>query len=73
MEPNRAVYGENREILDVIFGPFIICDCSGQDFGSLDREQLERFSKKFKNPERLITVNGTLLSIPYAPPKEQER
>ena len=73
MDPNRAVYGENHEIMDVIFGPFFICDCSGQNFGSLDREQLERFRKQFRNPERLISVNGKILSVPYNPQQEQSR
>ena len=73
MDPNRAVYGENHEIMDVIFGPFFICDCSGQNFGSLDREQLERFKKQFRNPEKLISVNGKILSVPYNPQQEKSR
>lgn len=71
--PNRAVYGENKEILDVIFGTFFICDCSGQNFGSLDREQLERFEKQFRLPEKLISVNGKILSVPYNPQPEKSR
>lgn len=71
--PNRAVYGENKEILDVIFGTFFICDCSGQNFGSLDREQLERFAKQFRLPEKLISVNGKILSVPYNPKPEKSR
>lgn len=35
MAPNRAVYGENKKIMDIIFGPFFICDCSGESFGTL--------------------------------------
>lgn len=71
MSANRAVFGEDREIMDVIFGPFIICDCSGRDFGSLNSEQLERFTKQFHNPERLISINGKILSVPYNPQPEQ--
>ena len=71
--PNRAVYGENKEILDVIFGTFFICDCSGQNFGSLDREQLERFAKQFRLPEKLISVNGKILSVRYNPDQEKSR
>lgn len=71
--PNRAVYGKNKEILDVIFGTFFICDCSGQNFGSLDREQLERFAKQFRLPEKLISVNGKILSVPYNPQPEKSR
>lgn len=73
MEPNRAVYGEDREIMDVIFGPFFICDCSGENFGSLNREQLERFRKQFKNPEKLIQINGKIKSIPFTPSQEHSR
>ena len=73
MGANRAVYGGNHEIIDVIFGPFFICDCSGQNFGSLNREQLERFKKQFQYPEKLINVNGKILSVPYNPQHEKSR
>ena len=60
-------------MLDVIFGTFFICDCSGQNFGSLDREQLERFKKQFRLPEKLISVNGKILSVRYNPDQEKSR
>ena len=28
MRPCRAIYGEDREMMDIIFGPFFICDCT---------------------------------------------
>ena len=63
-----------REMLDVIFGPFFICDCSGEDYGSLNQEQIDRFMKQFQYPEHLIRLNGELKSIPYKPePKQVER
>ena len=63
-----------REMLDVIFGPFFICDCSGEDYGSLNQEQIDRFMKQFRYPEQLIRLNGELMSIPYKPePKHPER
>ena len=63
-----------REMLDVICGPFFICDCSGEDYGSLNQEQIDRFMKQFRYPERLIRLNGELKSIPYKPePKHPER
>ena len=43
MRPCRAIYGEGREMMDIIFGPFFICDCSTPYFGSLNKEQLERY------------------------------
>ena len=53
MRPCRAIYGEGREMMDIIFGPFFICDCSTPYFGSLNKEQLERYKKQFQNPGKL--------------------
>ena len=51
MRPCRAVYGEDGELMDIIFGPFFICDSRGEDFGSLSEEQLKRYEEKFRLPE----------------------
>ena len=73
MRPCRAIYGENREMMDIIFGPFFICDCSTPYFGSLNREQLERYTKQFQNPERFFRVGGEIKAVPYKPEKDHER
>lgn len=52
LEPNRSVYGEDGEILDLIFGPFFICDCSGDDFGSLSDTQIRKYSEIFADTEQ---------------------
>ena len=67
MLPNRAVYGENGEIIDVIFGSFFICDCSGESFGSLSEEQINVYKRKFQNPERFFQVNNKIIAVPYKP------
>lgn len=67
MEYNRAIYDENGEMIEAIFGPFFICDGSGEDFGSLTDEQLKRYEQKFRFPERLMQRNGRLYAIPYKP------
>lgn len=65
--------GSDGEMIDVIFGPFFICDCSGPNYGSLNQEQIDRFMKQFENPERLIRMNGTLMSVPYKPEPDLSR
>lgn len=64
---------DEKEMIDVIFGPFFICDCSGANYGSLNQEQIDRFMKQFENPERLIRMNGTLMSVPYKPEPDLSR
>ena len=77
MHPNRAVYGENKEMLDVIFGPFFICDCSGENFGSLSDEQIETYKNLFRKPERFFVRNNKIVAVPYMPaaakPDREER
>ena len=73
MAPNRAVYGEDKKLMDIIFGPFFICDCSGESFGSLSPEQLEKYSKQFKFPEHFLRNDRDVIAIPYKPEKIQER
>ena len=67
MEPNRAVYGEDGKIMDIIFGPFFVCVCSGQNFGSLSQEQLKRFSEQFSRPERFYKMGSEITAVPYEP------
>ncbi len=69
MRPCRAIYGEDREMMDIIFGPFFICDCSTPYFGSLNKEQLERYKKQFQNPERFFRVGGEIKAVPISPKK----
>ena len=73
MRPCRAIYGEDREMMDIIFGPFFICNCSTPYFGSLNKEQLERYTKQFQNPERFFRVGGEIKAVPYKPEKDHER
>ncbi len=71
--PNRAVYGEDKQMLDIIFGTFFICDCKGENFGSLNKEQQERYRKQFENPEHFFRVGGEIKAVPYKPMQDRER
>ena len=72
---NRAVYaGPDRgEMLDIIAGTFFVCDCSGENFGSLSPEQLRRYAELFKYPERFSRMDNEIRAVPYLPEKAQER
>ena len=54
-------------------GPCFICDCSGENFGSLTDEQLQKYAEQFKYPEHFFRVGGEIKAVPYPPEKNQER
>ena len=62
-----------RQMIDIIAGPCFICDCSGENFGSLTDEQLQKYTEQFKYPEHFFRVGGEIKAVPYPPEKNQER
>lgn len=56
-----------KEMLDIIAGTCFICDCSGENFASLSAEQVNRFTDKYRYPERFIRVNDEIEAIPFKP------
>lgn len=74
MPLNRTVYGQDKEMLDIIAGTAFICGCSGENFSSLSKEQLTNYQEQFKYPERFFRGNNEIQPIPYKPKnKEVER
>ena len=68
MPLNRAIKDtETGELIDIIAGPFFICDCSTENFASLSQEQMDRFLEQFKNPERFYRIDGEIVAVPYEP------
>ena len=74
MRPNRAVWNEDGRIEDIIFGPFFICDCSTENFGSLSDEQLQRYMEQFRYPEHFFRdINdGAIKAVRYDPTKGRD-
>ena len=67
MSPNRAVYDEEKRMVELMCGPFFICDCSKSSFDSLTDEQIERYTKEFYYPQRFFMINGDITAFPYKP------
>mgnify|MGYP002591184724 CR=1 FL=1 len=71
---NRAIRDEDTgDIADIIAGTFFICDCSGENFGSLSPEQLRRYTERFKYPERFFRAGNDIKAVPYIPERSPER
>lgn len=67
MPLNRAMRDDKGNIYEIIAGPFFICDCSGEEFGSLSPDQLNKYTEMFKNPEEFFRMGNEFMAIPYVP------
>lgn len=73
MPLNRAVYDEDRTMIDIIAGPAFICDCRGEDFDSLSDEQIARYKKQFRYPEIFMREGDEIKAFFVKPDRENER
>ena len=71
---NRAMRGDDGEILDIIAGTFLVAGIGESDFCSLDDAMLEKYSEKLKNPEMVMRSGGKLhvLPMPEAPKSREQ-
>lgn len=61
---NRVLFGEGGEVVDIIFGTFIICGLDNENacFASLSDELAEKYCEKFLAPETFArTVTGGIV------------
>lgn len=47
LEPNRSIIDREGDVMDIIFGTFIITGFTEEDFGSLTDEQAAKYSDMF--------------------------
>ena len=67
MTLNRAVYGGEGEMLDIIAGTFFIAGLDEDRFGSLTPELAEKYSNLFKYPEIFVREGDEIKAIPVKP------
>ena len=67
MQPNRAIYDDDHNMVEVVFGPCFICDCKGEAFASLSEDQDEKYTEMFRRPEYIFKSGGEILVVPYTP------
>jgi hypothetical protein len=72
MQLNRAVYNDDGTMVDIIAGPAFICDCSGEDFGSLTEKQQQRYLQMFHDPEIFIRIGDDIKAIKIQEEQQQK-
>ena len=67
------LYQDERDILDIIAGNFLIVNAptESEHYESLSFGQLQKYSKKFRNPEHIMRINGEITAIPYQAEKQK--
>ncbi len=60
---NRSLRDDTGEIYDIIAGTFLIVGLTEENFGSLNDEQLRKYSKRFEKPELFVRCNGKIYSL----------
>lgn len=68
-ELNRAVYGDDGRLLDIIAGKFFICyaPIESERFLSMPDDLLKKYEKLFKYPERITVSENKIEVKPYKP------
>ena len=64
---NRAVYGENGEMIDIIAGTFFIAGLTEDSFGSLTPERAEKYGNLFQFPEIFVREGDEIKALPIKP------
>lgn len=72
MMPNRTIYGENDERLDVICGDFFLCyaPIESERFLSMPEDLQQVFYEKFYYPELFYETESGIVGRKYEPLKE---
>lgn len=76
MPLNRAIYGEDKEMIDIIAGDFFVAyaPIESENFLSLPREMADKYHQKFKYPERFARTDEGIVAVPFKPIRsEKER
>ena len=69
---NRAIRDPGNEILEVMYGPFLICDGSDKRIKSLSDFDRHTLSDKYQYPESFKEVGGKIELAAYRPQRSRE-
>ena len=70
---NRAIQDERGQVVDIIAGDFFLCRApvESENFESLTKEQVEKYKKRFQNPERFLRIGNEIQVIPVRSKREE--
>ena len=63
LEPNRAIFDRQGNMIDILVGNFFVCGIKDDEFISLSPELMDKYKKLFLEPEIFIRENNTIMSV----------
>lgn len=72
-ELNRTLRDDEGHIYDVVAGTFLIAGLGEEDFTSLSKDQIKKFTEHYKTPEMFLRANGKLVVLPMDARKAKSR
>ncbi|MEE3488962.1 MAG: DUF3846 domain-containing protein [Bulleidia sp.] len=64
LTPNRALYDDSGELVDIIAGSFLIVGLSEESFQSLTKQQMEHYEDLFYSPQVFMRFGQHIAAIP---------
>ena len=64
---NRAIYNEDKEMIDIIAGTFLVVGLGDENFTSLSDGLQKKYADMFKNPEQFVKLNNEIVAVPIKP------
>lgn len=64
---NRAIYNDDKEMIDIIAGTFLVVGLGDENFTSLSDDMQKKYADMFKDPEQFIRINNEIVAIPVKP------
>ena len=61
---NRALYGEDGGLQDIIAGDFLVVGLTEESFGSLSQDQMQKFGEIFHQPEMFMKMGKGIMALP---------
>jgi hypothetical protein len=69
---NRALYTEDGQMYDIAAGPMLVVGLTEDDFGSLRGDLLEKYTEKFKHPERFMQFGDQIMAFKIPGQQQKE-
>ena len=70
-KPNRALYDQDGDMYDILFGKFMVVGLGEENFTDLSPELMEKFKERFKHPESFTQLCGRVVAIKEPIPGEK--